>query len=135
YTTFGYTSRIIGSNGYYRCVGRVQKGNSFCEGLSYRQAELEQNIISQIVGFDTNLDSTRQRDLMTSILHEFTVFPEGKIKVGMKPEAEPSRSDTALSQYSDPHFRWNAQKRSFKCKNSTRAAIGTKCARKTRLRR
>ncbi len=83
-------SRITGANGYYRCAGRVQKGSSFCEGLSYRQAELEQIIVGRIVGFDTNLDSVGQRDLMARILQGFTAFPEGKIRISMKPEAHSS---------------------------------------------
>ena len=50
-------SRIIGSttrtkHSYYRCVGRIQKGLSFCPGLSYRRDELDEAIVSQIVGFD-----------------------------------------------------------------------------------
>lgn len=39
-------------NRYYRCLGRIQKGLSFCQGLAYRAVELEEAITSQIVGFD-----------------------------------------------------------------------------------
>ena len=45
-------SRIIGTGGYYRCVGRIQKGLSYCKGLSYREGELDQAIIDQVTGFD-----------------------------------------------------------------------------------
>ncbi len=107
-------SRIIGSNGYYRCTGRVQKGKSFCKGLSYRQAELEQAITGQIVGFDTSLDNTGQRHLMTSILREFTAYPEGKIELDLNPPEGQRESDIALSQYRDIHIRRNAQSKSFR---------------------
>lgn len=45
-------SRIVGTGGYYRCVGRIQKGLSYCKGLSYREGELDQAIVGQITGFD-----------------------------------------------------------------------------------
>ena len=79
-------SRLTGANGYYRCTGRVQKGSSFCEGLSYRQEELEQSIIVRIAGFDADLDSVDQRDVMIRTLEGFTVFPKGRIRVRMKSE-------------------------------------------------
>ena len=106
-------SRIIGSNGYYRCAGRIQKGKSFCKGLSYRQAELEQAITGQILGFDTSLDTSEQRHLMTSILREFTAYPGGKIELDLNTPAERGESDIALSQYRDIHIQRNAQPKSF----------------------
>jgi site-specific DNA recombinase len=39
---------------YYRCLGRIQKGKSYCEGLSYRCEELEEVILGHITGFDAN---------------------------------------------------------------------------------
>jgi len=51
-----------GGNGqphrYYRCVRRVQKGPSVCKGLTCRAGELEEVVVSQIVGFDA--DALRQ---------------------------------------------------------------------------
>src|SRR5690606_10156771 len=36
---------------YYRCLGRIQKGDSFCKGLSYKTSDLDNVIVSKITGF------------------------------------------------------------------------------------
>jgi len=38
------------SYSYYRCVGHIQKGASFCPGVSYRAAELEDAVLLQVTG-------------------------------------------------------------------------------------
>lgn len=37
---------------YYRCLGRIQKGDSFCKGLSYKTSDLDEVIVSQVTGFE-----------------------------------------------------------------------------------
>ncbi len=39
---------------YYRCLGSMQKGKSFCSGCSYRADDLEKAVTGQLVGFSSD---------------------------------------------------------------------------------
>ena len=76
-------------NRYYRCSGHIQKGSTFCTGVSYRADELEQAVVSQLVGFDADTLRRELKDCQKRLVSQ--VRPLAKRLGRLKAEFEKFR--------------------------------------------